>query len=78
LAKTVTFNRPDDCAPIARAASVNRSVRGWVSGVLTPSLNSNSAAALAGLLNAVDAQAAEASPSKPLRVIFIIVASRAR
>src|SRR5258706_4518798 len=76
LAKTVTFNRPDDCAPIACAASVNRSVRGWVSGVLTPSLNSNSAEALAGLLNAVDAQAAEASPSKPLRVIFIIVASR--
>src|ERR1700726_33477 len=50
LGKTVTFNRPDDCAPIARAASINRTVRGWVSGVLTPSLNSNSAAALAGLL----------------------------
>src|ERR1700738_1655914 len=78
LAKTVTFNRPDDCAPIACAASINRRGRGWVSGVLTPSLNSNSAEALAGLLNAVDAQAAEASPSKPLRVIFIIVASRAR
>jgi hypothetical protein len=30
------------------------------------------------VLNAVDAQAAEASASKPLRVIFIIVASRAR
>src|SRR5260370_360962 len=77
LGKTVTFNRPDDCAPIARAASINRSVSGWVSGVLTPSLNSNSAAALAGLLRTVVAQAAEAAPSKPLRVIFIILFSRA-
>ena len=49
LANTVTFSRPDDCAPIALAASVRRIVSGWVSGVLTPSLNSNSAAAWAGL-----------------------------
>src|SRR5450756_1085376 len=77
LEKTVTFNRPDDWAPIALAASVSRTVRGWVSGVLTPSLNSNSAVALAGLLKTVVAHAAEAAPSKPLRVIFIIVASRA-
>src|SRR5476649_1648585 len=61
LGKTVTFNRPDDCAPIALAASINRSVRGWVSGVLTPSLNSNSAAALAGRPRAPDAIAAEAA-----------------
>src|SRR5258708_10344076 len=72
LAKTVTFNRPDDCAPIACAASINRSVRGWVSGVLTPSLNSNSAEAPAGLLHALDSQAVEASPTKPLLVISII------
>src|SRR3979490_2656578 len=78
LGKTVTFSRPDDCAPIARAASVNRTVRGWVSGVLTPSLNSNSAAALAGLPRAVVAQAADAAPSRPLRVIFIFLLSRAR
>src|SRR5258706_16065516 len=78
LAKTVTFNRPDDCAPIACAASVNRTVRGWVSGVLTPSLNSNSAAALAGLPRMDVAQAADAAPSRPLRVIFIFLLSRAR
>src|ERR1700693_6243097 len=78
LGKTVTFNRPDDCAPIARAASINRTVRGWVSGVLTPSLNSNSAAALAGLPRMVVAQAAETAPSKPLRVIFIFLLPRAR
>src|ERR1700687_3218904 len=71
LEKTVTFSRPDDWAPIARAASVSRTVRGWVSGVLTPSLNSNSAAALAGLVKALGAQAADAAPSKPLRVIII-------
>src|ERR1700730_16604829 len=59
LGKTVTLSRPDDCAPIARAASVNRIVRGWLSGVLTPSLNSNSAAALVGLPRAVGAQAAD-------------------
>jgi len=76
LGKTVTFKRPDDCPPIALAASINRSVRGWVSGVLTPSLNSNSAAALAGLLRIVAAQAAEADPSKSLRVIFIFVVSQ--
>src|SRR6202790_1501390 len=78
LGNTVTLSRPDDCAPIARAASINRTVRGWVSGVLTPSLNSNSAAALAGLPRMVVAQAAEAAPSKPLRVIFIFLASRTR
>ncbi len=77
LGKTVTFKRPDDCTPMARAASVNRTVRGWVSGVLTPSLNSNSAAALAGLLKTVVAQAAEAAPRKPRRVIVIVVASQA-
>src|ERR1700692_343221 len=71
LGKTVTFSRPDDCTPIARAASVSRIVRGWVSGVLTPSLNSNSAAALAGLVRTVVAQAADAAPSRSLRVIFI-------
>src|ERR1700721_4327512 len=72
LGKTVTFNRPDDCAPMAWAASVNRTVRGWVSGVLTPSLNSNSAAALDGLLKMVVAQAAlDAAPSKSLRVMFM-------
>src|SRR5258705_9756542 len=50
LENTVTLSRPDDCAPIALAASVRRIVSGWVSGVLTPSLKSNSAAeaALAG------------------------------
>ena len=47
LENTVTFNRPDDCAPIAFAASISRNVSGCVSGVLTPSLNSNSAAAIA-------------------------------
>src|SRR6266581_3294745 len=83
LGKTVTFNRPDDCAPIACAASINRSVRGWVSGVLTPSLNSNSAAALAGLLRMLVAQVADADLSKSLRVIFIFLSpeflvSRAR
>src|SRR5260370_2191325 len=71
LGKTVTLSRPDDWAPTARAASVSRIVRGWVSGVLTPSLNSNSAAALADLLTTVVAQAADAAPSKPLRVIVI-------
>ena len=76
LGKTVTFSRPRDCAPIARAASISRTVRGWVSGVLTPSLKSNSAAALAGLPRMVVAQAAEAAPSTPLRVIFIFVSSR--
>src|ERR1700722_8304837 len=76
LEKTVTLSRPDDCAPIAIAASINRSVRGWVSGVLTPSLNSNSAAALAGWLRIADAQAAEADPRKSLRVIFIVVVSQ--
>src|ERR1700676_1127139 len=77
LGNTVTLSRPDDCAPIARAASVNRTVRGWVSGVLTPSLNSNSAAALADLPSTVVAKAADVDPSRPLRVIFIVVASRA-
>src|ERR1700716_61713 len=77
LGKTVTFNRPDDCSPIARAASTNRTVRGWVSGVLTPSLNSNSAAAPAGLLKVAVAKAAKAAPSRFLRVIFIIFPSRA-
>src|ERR1700732_130805 len=72
------FNRPDDCAPIARAASINRTVRGWVSGVLTPSLNSNSAAALEGLLKMDVAQAADVAPSRFLRVIFILLVSRAR
>src|SRR5450631_3200888 len=76
LENTVTFSRPDDCAPITRAASFNRTVRGWVSGVLTPSLNSYSAAALAGLPSIVVAQAADADPSRPRRVIFIVVASR--
>src|ERR1700688_3572966 len=71
LEKTVTLSRPDDWAPTERAASVSRIVRGWVSGVLTPSLNSNSAAALADLLTTVVAQAADAAPSKPLRVIVI-------
>src|SRR5665647_470963 len=71
LGKTVTFSRPDDWVPIARAASVSRTVRGCVSGVLTPSLNSNSAAALAGLVRTEVAQAADAAPSKPLRVIVI-------
>src|SRR5665647_901094 len=71
LGKTVTFSRPDDRAPITRAASVSRTVSGWVSGVLTPSLNSNSAAALAGLVRTEVAQAADAAPSKPLRVIVI-------
>src|SRR5580692_724907 len=75
LGKTVTFNRPDDCAPMAWAASVNRTVRGWVSGVLTPSLNSNSAAALDGLLRAVVARVADAAPIRPLRVIFIFIVS---
>jgi hypothetical protein len=40
--------------------------------VLTPSLKSNSAAALAGLLRTDAAQAAEAAPSRPLRVSFIV------
>src|SRR6202035_1704987 len=75
LGNTVTFSRPDDCAPMARAASVNRTVRGWVSGVLTPSLNSNSAAALAGLPRMVVAQPAEADASKALRAIFIVLVS---
>src|SRR6202171_6654860 len=56
LGKTVTFNRPDDCPPIACAASISRSVRGWVSGVLRPRLHSHSAAALAGLLRGGGAQ----------------------
>src|SRR5258708_26125003 len=72
LAKTVTLSLPDDWAPTARAASVNRTVRGWVSGVLTPSLNSNSATALAGLLTTVVAQTADAAPSTPLRGIVIL------
>src|ERR1700731_121350 len=72
LGNTVTLSRPDDCAPIARAASVNRTVRGWVSGVLTPSLNSNSAAALADLPSTVVAKAADVDSSRPLRVIFIV------
>src|SRR6202035_522803 len=78
LGNTVTFSRPDDCAPMARAASVNRTVRGWLSGVLTPSLNSNSAAALAGLPRKEVARATDADPSRPLRVIFIFLASPAR
>src|SRR5580698_8701370 len=73
LGKTVTLSRPDDCSPIACAASISRTVRGWVSGVLTPSLNSNSAAARADLPRKVVAQAAEAAPSKPLRVMLFIV-----
>src|SRR5450631_2942700 len=77
LGKTVIFSRPDDCAPIARAASVNRAVSGWVSGVLTPSLNSNSATALAGLFKTVAARAPDVAPSNPLRVIFIFLVSRA-
>src|ERR1017187_8421374 len=76
LGKTVTFSRPDDCTPIACAASVSRTVRGWASGVLTPSLNSNSAAALAGLPKTVVAQAVDVAPNNPLRVIFIVRASR--
>src|ERR1700712_4912601 len=77
LGKTVMFNRPDDCAPMARAASITRSVSGWVSGVLAPSLNSNSAAALAGLPHRVAADAADADLSRSRRVIFIL-ASQAR
>src|ERR1700751_5403717 len=57
------------------AASVRRTVRGWVSGVLTPSLNSNSAAALAGRAATEQAQAAVApSTARRLMIIdFIIV-----
>ena len=78
LENTVTLSRPDDCAPIALAASVRRIVSGWVSGVLTPSLKSNSAAAaaLAGWRRIAVAQVAEAAPSRPRRVrsvVFIIV-----
>ncbi len=72
LGKTVRFSRPPDCDPIALAASTSRIVRGWVSGVLTPSLNSNSAAALAFLPRTVVARPAEAVASTRLRVIFII------
>src|SRR5882757_8804575 len=72
LGNTVTSSRPDDCAPIALAASVRRIVSGWVSGVLTPSLKSNSAAALAGLPSMPLAQVAEAAPSRPLRVIVVV------
>src|SRR6185437_16723032 len=60
--KTVTLSRPPDCVLIAAAASTRRTVRGWESGVLTPSLNSNSAAALAGLPSIPVAQAADAAP----------------
>jgi hypothetical protein len=67
----VTINRPDDWLPMARAASVSRTVRGWVSGVLTPNLNSNSAVAPAGAVNLVVAKAPEAAPSRALRVIFM-------
>src|SRR5260370_28173309 len=63
LAKTVTFNRPEDCAPMACAASVHRRARGWVSGVLTPSLNSPSPEPPAGLLTAVHHPAPGASPT---------------
>jgi hypothetical protein len=60
-------------ALIARAASTNRTVRGCVSAVLAPSLNSNSAAALEGLLRMVVAKPTDAAPSRFLRLIFIIV-----
>src|SRR6266404_4757348 len=72
LANTVTLSRPDDCLPIALAASVRRIVKGWVSGVFTPSLKSNSAAALAGLPKMVLAHVAEAAPSRPRRVIVVV------
>src|SRR6516162_8922729 len=70
LGKTVTVIRPFVRWPISLAASVRRTVSGCVSGVLTPSLNSNSAAA-AGPPRIVAAQANEAAPSKRLRVIFL-------
>ena len=72
LENTVTLSRPDDCAPIALAASVSLIVSGWVSGVLTPSLKSNSAAAWAGWRRIAVAQEAEAAPSRPRRVNFVV------
>src|SRR3954463_8871917 len=72
LANTVTLSRPEDCSPIARAASVRRTVSGWVSGVLTPSLKSNSAAARTGLANTVVAVVA-AAPSSARRVIVFVI-----
>src|SRR5262249_12104663 len=72
LANTVMLTRPDDCAPTALAASTRRIVSGWVSGVLTPSLKSNSGAARTGLPNIVAASAADPVPSRPLRVIFFV------
>src|ERR1700761_55908 len=71
LENTVMLSRPPDCVAVALAASTSLIVRGWLSGVLTPNLNSNSAAARAGRPSIEVAQAAEAVPRTALRVNFI-------
>src|SRR5579871_4211257 len=68
---TVMLTRPADLAAISLAASVRRILRGWDSGVLAPSLKSNSAAARALVPRIVAAPRAEAAPSRPLRVKFV-------
>src|SRR5579883_1803823 len=72
LANTVTASRPAERSLASLAASTRRIVKGCVSGVLTPSLNSNSAAALAGLVRIAAAHTTEAEPSSARRVIFFI------
>ncbi|WP_229170690.1 hypothetical protein [Bradyrhizobium altum] len=72
MANTVMLTRPDDCVPTSLAASASRIVSGWVSGVLTPSLKSNSAAARDGLPNIAAATATEPVPKTRRRVIFLV------
>src|ERR1044072_4639022 len=68
---TVMLTRPPVLAPISLAASVRRMLRGWDSGVLAPSLRSNSAAACALVPRIVAAPRTDAAPRRPLRVKFV-------
>ena len=71
LGKTVMLSRPDEREPMSLAASARRMLRGWVSGVLTPSLKLNSAAACARPPRTAAAAKADAAPSRPRRVMFV-------
>src|ERR1700743_73802 len=64
LAKTDTLSRPAERVAISLAASVRRIDSGWLSGVLTPSLKSNSAAARAGRPRMAAADAPDITPQR--------------